>query len=162
MAFARPFWTEAGVPHVIAVPSSGRAPVHGLLGADTANGDPVLVFFGFGSTHEWLEHDDQTYLVEQAMELLDELFGSKVLKPVGVVRSEWWRDPFSRGSYTYLAEGATPDDLEHLGQPHAGRILFAGEATGYARAGFADGALLTGIREAKRLTERAEVELGRI
>ena len=46
---------------------------------------------------------------------------------------------------------SSPIDLDLLGRPHAGRILFAGEHTQIARTGFADGALTSRSREAARL-----------
>ena len=45
-----------------------------------------------------------------------------------------------------------------MGEP-IGRILFAGEHTAGPRGGYADGAMLTGLREAKRLLRRPSVEL---
>ena len=45
--------------------------------------------------------------------------------------------------------GATP--VLGGGQPVGGRLLFAGEHTQSARLAYADGALTSGIREAKRL-----------
>jgi monoamine oxidase len=162
LKFDRPFWTEAGIPHVVAVPSAGKPPVHALLGLDSACGDPVLAVFAFGSTHGWIEDADLGRSTKRAHELLRSIFGGDVPTPVAAVRSEWWRDPYARGSYTYLATTARPHDLERLGEPHAQRVLFAGEATGYARVGFVDGALDTGAREAKRLTGLASVEIGRL
>jgi polyamine oxidase len=53
-------------------------------------------------------------------------------------------------------------DLERLGDPIGGRLLFAGEATGSARTGFADGAMLTRIREAQPLLGTGRVRLGRL
>jgi monoamine oxidase len=43
----------------------------------------------------------------------------------------------------------------------AGRLLFAGEHTQSARLGYADGAMTSGIREAKRLLGTPSVALGR-
>ena len=43
----------------------------------------------------------------------------------------------------------------------AGRILFAGEHTQCARVGYADGAMTSGVREAKRLLSAPAVTLGR-
>ena len=82
--------------------------------------------------------------------------------PVAATRTDWSGDPFSRGAYSYVSLAASPADLDLLGQPHEGRILFAGEATSQARTGYADGALSTGIREAKRLLGRPQVQLGRL
>jgi monoamine oxidase len=69
-------------------------------------------------------------------------------------------DPHSRGSYAYIPIGASRRDLEALGEPIGGRLLFAGEATSSARAGFVDGAMTTGIREAKRLLGAPDLVLG--
>lgn len=74
----------------------------------------------------------------------------------------WSTDPHSRGAYTHVPPGAEPGDADLLGEPVAGRLLFAGEHTQSARLGYADGALTSGIREAKRLLGRASVELGRL
>jgi len=43
------------------------------------------------------------------------------------------------------------DHADLLGEPVGGRLLFAGEHTQSARLAYADGALTSGIREAKRL-----------
>ena len=53
------------------------------------------------------------------------------------------------------------DSFRILGTPVAGRILFAGEHTQSARVGYADGAMTSGIREAKRLLGAPAVTLGR-
>ena len=46
-----------------------------------------------------------------------------------------------------------------LGDPVAGRLLFAGEHTQSARLAYADGALSSGIREAQRLLGTPAVRL---
>jgi polyamine oxidase len=57
--------------------------------------------------------------------------------------------------------GSANADLDLLGTPVAGRLLFAGEHTQSARLGYADGAMTSGIREAKRLLGIPSVALGR-
>jgi monoamine oxidase len=56
--------------------------------------------------------------------------------------------------------GSAPVDCLALAEPHVGRVLFAGEHTRPERLGYADGALSSGIREAKRLLGTPAVELG--
>ena len=63
----------------------------------------------------------------------------------------WADDPYTGGGYTHVTPGSSNADLDRLGTPLAGRILFAGEHTQSARVGYADGAMASGIREAKRL-----------
>jgi polyamine oxidase len=55
--------------------------------------------------------------------------------------------------------GGSPADADLLGEPAGGRILFAGEHTQGARLAYADGALTSGIREAKRLLGTPAVRL---
>ncbi|HEV8280172.1 MAG TPA: FAD-dependent oxidoreductase [Streptosporangiaceae bacterium] len=56
--------------------------------------------------------------------------------------------------------GASPADADLLGEPVGGRLLFAGEHTQSARLAYADGAMTSGIREAKRLLSQPSVHLG--
>ena len=52
--------------------------------------------------------------------------------------------------------------LDLLGTPVAGRLLFAGEHTQSARLGYADGAMTSGVREAKRLLGTPTVALDQL
>jgi monoamine oxidase len=49
-----------------------------------------------------------------------------------------------------------------LGEPVGARLLFAGEHTQSARLAYADGAMTSGIREAKRLLGQPGIRLGPI
>jgi monoamine oxidase len=69
-------------------------------------------------------------------------------------------DPCSGGAYTHIPPGAAPADADLLGEPVGGRLLFAGEHTQSARMAYADGAMTSGIREAKRLLGQPDVRLG--
>jgi monoamine oxidase len=80
--------------------------------------------------------------------------------PTDVAVTGWANDPYTSGAYTHVPPGAEPADADLLGEPLAGRLLFAGEHTQSARLGYADGAMSSGIREAKRLLGRRAVELG--
>lgn len=46
----------------------------------------------------------------------------------GYIRTNWSRDPYSLGSYSYIANGATRRDHVALSKPIEGRLFFAGEA----------------------------------
>lgn len=88
--------------------------------------------------------------------------GSPCPAPSAVAVSRWADDAYSGGAYTHIPPGADPAHVDLLAEPIGGRLLFAGEHTQSARAGFADGALTSGIREAKRLLGRQSVALGPI
>lgn len=49
--------------------------------------------------------------------------------PTGYLRTNWSRDPFCLGSYSFVAEGAQRRDHAALGKPVGDRLFFAGEAT---------------------------------
>jgi polyamine oxidase len=74
--------------------------------------------------------------------------------------TSWATDPYSLGAYSHIPPGAAPADADLLGEPLHGRLLFAGEHTQSARLVYTDGAMASGIREVKRLLQRAHVNLG--
>ena len=50
-------------------------------------------------------------------------------KLIGYIRTNWSKDPFSFGSYSYIAKGAKRSDIRALEAPIDNKIYFAGEAT---------------------------------
>jgi monoamine oxidase len=161
LRFDRPFWTEAGLPHLIPLPHDQRPSIPFLIGLDRILGEPVIVAFAFGSRAGLLSDPPLSEAIDRVLELLAAATGTPVPAPTAAIRTGWGADPYSRGAYAFVRRGADPDDLDELGRPIGGRLLFAGEATGHARVGYADGALTSGIREAKRLLGTPHVELGR-
>ena len=81
---------------------------------------------------------------------------------VRVLRSRWGSEPLSRGSYSYVAAGASLEDVHILAQPLTPegtpipRVCFAGEATQAQFIGTTHGAFLSGQREARRLLQAFE------
>jgi monoamine oxidase len=160
MRFEEPFWRAGGIGHLLVFPagSDGLAPF--LAGLDAFDAGPVLVAHAGGRSADRVNGLSDSEVVARLRELVSEALGGPVPEPVEVVRTSWVSDPFSRGSYAYVPLGASRRDLDAIGQPLEGRLLFAGEATSSARVAFADGALTTGIREAKRLLGLPDVVLG--
>ncbi|HZJ26479.1 MAG TPA: FAD-dependent oxidoreductase [Acidimicrobiia bacterium] len=78
-----------------------------------------------------------------------------VSEPVGFVRTNWSRDPFSFGSYSYLGVGATPKDRARLARPVMGTLHFAGEATNTSFPSTVNGAYLEGQAAARRIDRGA-------
>jgi flavin-dependent amine oxidoreductase/cyclic nucleotide-binding protein len=112
---------------------------------------PALVLHIGGDKGREVERWPEARVREWALGVLGDLFGT-VPAPRSVVTTRWDSDPFARGSYSYLAVGATPDDIEALAEPVGERLLFAGEATVRTHWACVHSAHVSGLREAARLT----------
>ncbi|KAL4584229.1 hypothetical protein LXL04_008822 [Taraxacum kok-saghyz] len=92
--------------------------------------------------------------ITHALSTLRKLFGeSKVQDPVAAVVTDWGRDPFSYGAYSYVAVGASGEDYDTLGRPVNNRLFFAGEATCKEHPDTVGGAMMSGMREAVRMVD---------
>jgi polyamine oxidase len=160
LRFEEPFWRAAGVGHLLVFPAGADGLAPFLAGHDAFDAGPVLVAHAGGRSADRVNGLSDSEVVARLRELMSEALGGPVPDPVEVVRTSWGADPHTRGSYAYVPTGASRQDLDAIGQPLGGRLLFAGEATSSARAAFADGAVTTGIREAKRLLGEPDVVLG--
>jgi monoamine oxidase len=113
---------------------------------------PALVLMTGGALSREIERWDEPRLEQWAGEIVRDLFGNRASRPTRIERTRWAEDPFARGSYSYVAVGSTPADIDALAEPLGGRLFFAGEATYRHHWGGAHGAYVSGLREAARLT----------
>jgi monoamine oxidase len=113
---------------------------------------PALVLMLGGTLSREIEQWDDSRVERWARDVVLDLFGDAATRPTRIERTAWARDPFSRGSYSFVSVGSTPADIETLAEPLGGRLLFAGEATYRHHWGSAHGAYASGLREAARLT----------
>jgi len=160
VAFEREAWARAALPNILPLRADGQPEITVITNLDPIVSEPVALAFAYGSRAGVLSDVSEDAAAERLLGLLRAVANGPVPEPLAVARSCWAADPFSLGAYAFVRVGSTADDLETLGQPVDGRLLFAGEATGHARVGFADGAFTTGIREAKRLLGQPRVLLG--
>ena len=123
-------------------------------------GAPTLVALCGGSAADALHGlGPRERVVHAATRLLGRLVHPRLSTPSAWHVTDWRNDPWVRGAYASLRPGASFEIADQLAEPLNGRILFAGEATSRALMGYADGALLSGLREAQRLLQRRDVEL---
>jgi polyamine oxidase len=165
LRFEEPFWRAAGFPHLVIFPRDPGEWIVWVMGLDAFGAGPVLVFFVFHSDAGRIMgtgRDDagQDGAVRWALGLLGEAIGAPCPEPVEVAVTSWGTDPCTAGAYTHIPPEASPADADLLGEPVGGRLLFAGEHTQSARLAYADGAMTSGIREAKRLLGQPAVQLG--
>lgn len=127
-------------------------------------GAPVLAALVSGQAAHQAESMSDDQLKEKAMEALRRInptmaTTTPIPDPVACVVSRWGSEPFSKGSYSYVAVGASGDDYDVLAMPVGRRILFAGEHTVRQHPDTVGGAMLSGIREAARVIELLETEI---
>ena len=112
---------------------------------------PVLLGFNAGSYGGAIELLPDKEIISSAMETLRQMYGSQIPNPTGFLITRWQQDPFSYGSYSYIATGATPSDRQTLGEPIDNRLFFAGEATSQKYPATVHGAFLSGVEAAKKI-----------
>jgi monoamine oxidase len=162
LRFDEPFWRAAGLPHAMIFPRNPKAPAVWAIGQDAFGAGPVLVFHIFHSATSHVLDVAADSAAQWVLNMLAEAIGSSCPIPAAVAVTSWANDPYSGGAYTHIPPGANPADADLLGEPIGGRLLFAGEHTQSARMAYADGAMTSGIREAKRLLGRPSIHLGPI
>ncbi|CAF1193351.1 unnamed protein product [Adineta ricciae] len=117
------------------------------------NDKPALIcFFSGNTTPQYLSVQNRSILVKELLETLQGMFpGSTIPQPTEVHVTNWYNDPFTYGSYSYISTQQTYDDPISLSEPVHNRLLFAGEATNIDTYGYAHGALSSARREVARL-----------
>jgi monoamine oxidase len=104
-------------------------------------------YFG-GSLAEDLEREGGHAFVDFATQELTGLLGSSFAARIKPVRlSQWRKDEFARGSYSYAKPGHH-NDRERLAAPVDNRIFFAGEACSPTSYSTVHGAYHTGVAAA--------------
>ena len=135
-------------------PVGGRGRMFMFWNLTAVTGKPVLVALVAGAAAEAAESEGEKTLVESAMGALRRVAAANPERwksptdPVAVACSRWGTDPRARGSYSYVAVGASADDYDELSRPE-GRVFFAGEHTCKEHPDTVGGAMLTGWRAAR-------------
>ncbi|KAL6493054.1 hypothetical protein OROGR_032813 [Orobanche gracilis] len=117
-------------------------------------GAPVLIALVVGKAATDGQNTQSSDNVSHALLILRNLFGEdKVCDPVAAVVTDWGRDPYSCGAYSYVAVGSTGEDYDILGRPVENSLFFAGEATCKEHPDTVGGAMMSGLREAVRIID---------
>lgn len=122
--------------------------------------DNVLVGWLSGKEALYMESLTEEQIGQDIVEALKKFLNKKdIPQPRKIIRTRWGNNPYTRGSYSFLKVGAAATDVEVLAEPLMGsesdkpQVCFAGEATHHCHYSTTHGALLTGLREAKRLLD---------
>lgn len=115
--------------------------------------EPVLLVFNPGKSAQDLENMSDEQIVSSAMEVLHTIYGKDIPNPSGYLITRWAKDPYSFGSYSYVAIGATANDYDVMAQPVNNRLFFAGEATNRKFPALVHGAYWSGTRAAEEIVK---------
>jgi monoamine oxidase len=88
----------------------------------------ILCAFYSGKFAAEIEKLSENEAIELALRPLITYFGEETVRrnfKYGI-RTCWQKDPLFFGSYSYVAYGMQPDDLEHLRKPLHNKVFFAG------------------------------------
>lgn len=117
-------------------------------------GAPILIALVVGKAAIDGQCASSSDHVSHAVAVLRKIFGEAgVPCPVASAVTDWGRDPFSYGAYSFVAIGSSGEDYDILGRPVDGRLFFAGEATCKEHPDTVGGAMMSGIREAVRIID---------
>jgi polyamine oxidase len=148
LAFNKPFWPEDAHYFGFVGDNEPMTEVYnGLVFVD----EPVLVGLRGGAAARKRTSQADEDAVAEAVDTLASAADANVPEPSGAIVTHWAADPFSLGSYSYVAAGASLDDYDTLAEPVGERLLFAGEATNREFFATVHGAYQSGVREANRL-----------
>ncbi len=100
------------------------------------------------------EVTESTALLAEINERLRGVFGEQAVpSPSEVIVTRWRRDPFTRGTYSYVGPRTRSGDYDLMAQA-VGNLHFAGEATCGTHPATVHGALLSGLRVAADVVDR--------
>jgi monoamine oxidase len=149
--FDAPFWPHNQYVFGYLSADVGHAPTS-IINVWKTHQIPVLVMLIGGERGREIETWPHDRVKDWAKGVIRDVFGPDSPAPAKIAVTQWDSDPFARGSYSYVAVGATPEDIEALAAPVGDRLLFAGEATVRTHWACLHSAYVSGLREAARLT----------
>ena len=109
---------------------------------------PALVMLAGGELGKDLESRGEAAARDWAMRALRDQYGPDIPEPRRVQVSAWSTDVFSRGAYSFIKTGSSPQDVLTLAEPLGSTVYFAGEATCREHWGCVHGAYVSGLRAA--------------
>jgi len=155
LRFDQAFWPSGQRGFLYASTTPGEYPL--IFDMTPFAGAPILVSLVSGQFARDLAGMSESVIRQRVLAILSEMVGSSAPQPTHFEVSRWGSDPFSLGGYPAIPVGGSLGNIATLGDPVGGRVLFAGDGTFAAYYGSAHGAMLSGIREAKRLLTRPTV-----
>ncbi|TKX23679.1 lysine-specific histone demethylase-like protein [Elsinoe australis] len=133
--------------------AKGRGKFYLVWNCISNSGRPMLIALMSGHAAHAAEVTPTATLLKEILSRLSRTFAPKpVPAPVEVIVTRWKKDPFTRGTYSFVAPGTQPGDYDVMAAP-VGNLHFAGEATCGTHPATVHGAYLSGLRAAADIME---------
>lgn len=124
-----------------------------IWNASKISGRHMLVALMAGNAAHEAETTDTHKLLADVTFRLRKVFPSKPIPPpIEVIVTRWKRDPFTRGTYSYVGPETRAGDYDLMAQS-VGNLHFAGEATCGTHPATVHGAFLSGLRVAAEVMD---------
>jgi hypothetical protein len=115
-------------------------------------GSAVALMAGDAATQMELQSDDS--IIDEAVAVLQTMYPTKMVsRPVETIITRWRKDPFSRGSYSFVGPEATAEDYDLMARSIGGSLYFAGEASCKSHPATVHGAYISGLRAAAEVAD---------
>ncbi|MEM7125093.1 MAG: NAD(P)/FAD-dependent oxidoreductase [Chloroflexota bacterium] len=150
--YERPFWREQGLCGSII---SRRGPLAEIHDASPNSGQ-VFALFGFaGIDAESRTAMGQTEFIHRAKQQLAAIFGEEANDPIEVYFQDWSREEFTASLADRQPQTNHPQYglTLHLGDFWESKLAFISSETSYSNGGLIEGALESGARYAKQITD---------
>jgi monoamine oxidase len=156
LQFPDRFW-EDGVYAIRQLGAAGER-WHSWYDVSAVSGTPMLLTFAAGplgrEVQDWTDDEIVADVVASLRGMYDD-----VPAPTAHWITRWGHEPFTEGSYSYIATGSSHQDHDDAAGPIGEVLHFAGEATWGEEPATVEGALRSGHRAAERILGR-DIDLG--
>ena len=124
-----------------------------IWNASRISGRPTLIALMAGNAAHDAENTDTKTLLTEVNGRLGQVFTKKKIPPpLEVIVTRWKRDPFTRGTYSYVGPKTRAGDYDLMAE-RIGNLHFAGEATCGTHPATVHGAFLSGLRAAAEVMD---------
>ncbi len=149
LKFKKQFWDDDVQYYYTVAEETGRWPV--WLNYKTFSDEKILLGLCMGDYARKADLMSEEELVEDALEMLKNVWEDDVGKIEKTLRTSWLTEPFSKGAYSFPRPDNSEEDFENLAEPLEDKLFFCGEHTTLEYLATTHGALLSGVRAAKEV-----------
>ena len=146
-----PFWNTN--LHYIGFTSEQRGKFSYFLNLRKYTDNNALMAFSFGEYSRQTEQMTDAEIIADIMTNLRAIYGQGVPEPTNFLRTKWFSDPYTYGSYSFVTTGVRSSEFTKFEAPVDNKLFFAVEHTSRDYRGTVHGAFLSGTRAAQQIAE---------